>query len=92
MEFGKNNSIDSFLIFHFDVAVLVFVLLIFILGWLSDYDINNFSELLEVIDDLLPGGVGVELVNKNLIIVVVSTNVNIICANFYRFKLAEFGG
>lgn len=96
MKLGKNNSINRLLIFHFNVAVLMLDILSFIFCRLSNYNVNNFTKLLEVIDDLLSNGIGIaignDLVNKNLVIMIVSANMDSIIANFYCFELAEFGG
>lgn len=55
----------------------------FLLGRISDDNVNNFSILLEVLNDLSPSDGGVELVDKNLVIIIVSTDIEIIVTNFY---------
>lgn len=55
----------------------------FLLGRISDDNVNNFSILLEVLNDLSPSDGGVELVDKNLVIIIVSADIEIIVTNFY---------
>ncbi len=55
----------------------------FLLGRISDDNVNNFSILLEVLNDLSPSDRGVELVDKNLVIIIVSADIEIIVTNFY---------
>lgn len=72
----------------------MFWILSFVFGRFSNDNIDNLAKLLEVINDLLSNGIriviGDDFVNKNLIVMVVSANVNSIVTNFYCLEFAEF--
>lgn len=81
MNSSQNNSINSLLIFHFNVTVLK--ILNFLLSRISDNNINNITKLLEIFNNLGPCDRRIKFVDENLIIIIVSTDIEIIVTNFY---------
>lgn len=90
MKSSQDNPVNSFIIFHFDITM--FEILSLFLSRLRDDNVDNFAELLEILDNLRPRDGGVELIDENLVIVVIPSDVQVILTDFYRFQLVKFCG
>lgn len=60
---------------------------VFVLGWMSDNNVKNFSKLFKILLYLLYLYHRVKPINKNLIVMIISTNIDQIITNFNRFQI-----
>lgn len=87
---SEYNAVNGLFVFHLDIAMLK--ISIFLISGLSDNNIDDFTKLLEVLNDLRPTNSIVKLVDEYLIVMVVSADVDSTVADFYCFQLIELGG
>jgi hypothetical protein len=88
MLFCQYNSVNDFVVLHFDVA-MVYVASFLIIRFRYP-NVDDLPELSEVVQQLLLGN-GCQLFEEYLKVVEGSANVDFLCANCYRFEFIEFG-
>jgi hypothetical protein len=88
MQFSQQNSVNDFVVLHFDVTAVQVAS--FLVRGFGDDNIDDFSELPKVVRQLLLRN-GRGFAKEDLIVVEVPSNVDIVRANCYCFEFAQFG-
>ena len=88
MDFSKNNLINDFLILHFNITVLK--VLFFLFSRVSNYNVDNWSELGKILNNLIARNWRIKFIDKNLIIIVIPADIQSIITYFYSFQFIQF--